>query len=78
MVCRMPIIHSFPNGTPIWADLQSSDPAGAAAFYRELFEWEVPPASKETAGYSVALKRGVPVAAIGPQPPMLAGAFEPP
>jgi hypothetical protein len=69
----MPIIDSFPNGTPIWVDLQSSDPAGAAAFYRELFDWEVPPASPETGGYAVAMKRGVPVAAIGPLPPMMEG-----
>ena len=64
----MPIIDSFPQGTPIWVDLQSRDQAGAAAFYRQLFGWEVPPASAETGGYSVASMRGVPVTAIGPLP----------
>jgi predicted enzyme related to lactoylglutathione lyase len=68
MVWRMPIIDSFPQGTPIWVDLQSSDQAGAAAFYRGLFDWEVPAASAETGGYSVATMRGVPVTAIGPLP----------
>jgi hypothetical protein len=65
----MPIIDSFPQGTPIWVDLQSADQAGAAAFYRQLFDWEVPAASAETGGYSVASLRGVPVTAIGPLPP---------
>ncbi|MFF1877599.1 VOC family protein [Leifsonia sp. NPDC058230] len=64
----MPITDSFPQGTPIWVDLQSTDQAGAAAFYRQLFEWDVPPASPETGGYSVAMMRGVPVTAIGPLP----------
>lgn len=64
----MPIIDSFPQGTPIWVDVQSSDQEGAAAFYRQLFGWEVTPASSETGGYSLATMRGVPVAAIGPLP----------
>ncbi|WP_431280174.1 VOC family protein [Leifsonia poae] len=64
----MPIIDSFPQGTPIWVDLQSTDQAGAAAFYRQLFDWEAPPASAETGWYSVATMRGVPVTAIGPLP----------
>lgn len=64
----MPIIDSFPQGTPIWVDLQSSDQAAAAAFYRRLFDWEVSPASAETGGYSIATLRGVPVTAIGPLP----------
>ncbi|GAA1442683.1 VOC family protein [Leifsonia poae] len=67
----MPIIDSFPQGTPIWVDLQSTDQAGAAAFYRQLFEWELPAASAETGGYSVATMRGVPVTAIGPLPPTM-------
>jgi predicted enzyme related to lactoylglutathione lyase len=68
IVWAMPIIHSFPQGTPIWVDLQSSDQPGAAAFYRQLFDWDVPPATAETGGYSVATMRGVPVTAIGPLP----------
>lgn len=64
----MPIIDSFPQGTPIWVDLQSTDQAGAAAFYRRLFGWEVSPASADTGGYSMATLRGVPVTAIGPLP----------
>jgi hypothetical protein len=64
----MPIESSFPHGSPIWVDLQSSDPAGAAAFYRALFDWEVEPAAADTNGYALATRRGVPVSAIGPLP----------
>jgi predicted enzyme related to lactoylglutathione lyase len=64
----MPIEHAFPHGTPIWVDLQSSDQPAAATYYRELFGWDVAPASSVTNGYSPASGRGVPVAAIGPLP----------
>lgn len=64
----MPIEHTFPHGTPIWVDLQSPDQPAAAAFYRELFGWEVGPALAETGGFGLASKRGVPVAALGPLP----------
>lgn len=65
----MPIVSSYPPGTPIWADLQTSDQPGASAFYRSLFGWEVPPADPGHGGYSLASLRGVPTAAIGPLPP---------
>lgn len=32
-----------PNGRVVWHDLMSTDPAGAAAFYRTLFGWETRP-----------------------------------
>ncbi|WP_223695166.1 VOC family protein [Leifsonia poae] len=64
----MPIIDSFPPGTPIWVDLQSSHPPGAVDFYRELFGWDAAPASAETGGYSHATLHGVSVTAIGPLP----------
>lgn len=65
----MPIVSSFPPGSPIWVDLQAADQPAACAYYSELFDWEAPPASAETGGYSVASLRGVPVTAIGPCPP---------
>jgi predicted enzyme related to lactoylglutathione lyase len=64
----MPIAESYPPGTPIWVDLQSTDQLAAADFYRAFFGWEVPDARAETGGYSVATLRGVPVTAIGPLP----------
>lgn len=67
-MCSMPIVSSFPPGTPIWVDLQAVDQPAACAFYRALFGWELSAASTETGGYSVAALRGVPVAAIGPLP----------
>ena len=50
----MPVIDTFPPGTPVWVDLQSSDPEGAAAFYRDLFGWDVAAATDEMGGYAVA------------------------
>src|SRR3981189_2734081 len=70
----MPVIDTFPPGTPVWVDLQSSDPEGATAFYGALFGGEVLPASAEMGGYAVASLGGTPVTAIGPLPPMIAEA----
>jgi predicted enzyme related to lactoylglutathione lyase len=70
----MPVIDTFPQGTPVWVDLQSSDPDGAAGFYRDLFGWEVAEATDEMGGYAVATLDGTPVTAIGPLPPMIAEA----
>lgn len=70
----MPVIDTFPPGTPVWVDLQSSDPVGAAVFYSGLFGWEVAAATEEMGGYAVASLRGTPVTAIGPLPPMMAEA----
>jgi hypothetical protein len=65
----MPIEDDFPQGTPIWADLQTGDQPAASTFYRDLFGWEVAPASPDTGGYGMASLSGTPVAAIGPLPP---------
>ena len=65
----MPIVSEFPPGTPVWADLQTSDRTAAAAFYRALFGWQVPDADPAHGGYAVAELGGTPVAAIGPFPP---------
>ena len=65
----MPIVTEFPSGTPLWADLQTADPAAAAVFYRSLFGWDVPDADPAHGGYAVASLRSTPVAAIGPFPP---------
>lgn len=64
----MPIEDAFPQGTPVWVDLQSADPPAAATYYRSLFGWEVSPPSAESGGFSLASGRGVPIAALGPLP----------
>lgn len=65
----MPIVTEYPSGTPVWADLQTADPAAAASFYRSLFGWDVPDADPAHGGYAVASLSNTPVAAIGPFPP---------
>ncbi|WP_285113435.1 VOC family protein [Leifsonia sp. fls2-241-R2A-40a] len=64
----MPIEDAFPQGTPVWIDLQSADQPAAATYYRSLFGWDVGPALAETGGFSLASARGVPVTALGPLP----------
>jgi uncharacterized protein len=63
---------SYPPGAFSWAELATSDAAGAKAFYAELFGWDYD--DNETGGgpvYSMALLRGKPVAALfaSEQPP---------
>ena len=61
-------VASFPPGTPCWADLSTSDLAGALAFYSELFGWEPgETGGPETGGYTMFSLRGLPVAAAAPQ-----------
>ena len=57
-------------GVPCWVDTSQPDPAGAAAFYGELFGWELedvmPPESPFS--YHLARIRGENVAAVGSLP----------
>jgi len=66
----MPERTEYAPGTPSWADNASSDPAGAAEFYSQLFGWEtvdrMPP--EADGEYHVASLRGKDVAALGSQP----------
>jgi predicted enzyme related to lactoylglutathione lyase len=59
--------NSYAAGTPSWVDLGSPDPAGAGAFYSELFGWQIEDLGPDAGGYSMANLRGKPVAGIGPQ-----------
>lgn len=68
----MPTVSSVTQGTPIWVDLQSTDAAEAAAFYRALFGWDLSEPTEQTGGYWLASVGGVPVCAIGSLPQALA------
>jgi predicted enzyme related to lactoylglutathione lyase len=70
---------SYPPGTFSWADLATTDHAGAKRFYSGLFGWtaEDMPAGEDTV-YSIARVDGKSVAAIAPQPAQQAQAGVPP
>ena len=70
----MPERTQYAPGTPSWVDIQTTDTAGAKAFYGALFGWEYNdrPAGHDADGnpaiYSLAVKNGKEVAAIAPIP----------
>ena len=69
---------SYPNGTPNWVDLATTDVEEASSFYRNLFGWttEAVPFT-DTINYTMCHLRGRPVAAIYPLDPMAAAAGAP-
>jgi predicted enzyme related to lactoylglutathione lyase len=60
--------NGYPQGTPCWADISTSDPDAARAFYAGLFgwEWEVNP-DPAYGGYSIATLRGKRIVGLGPK-----------
>ena len=58
----------WPEGTPSWVDLSTTDRDAAAAFYRSLFGWDVVTDGEEYGGYATCLLEGRPVAGIAPLP----------
>jgi uncharacterized protein len=56
----------WPDGTPCWIDLGTSDIPKAIAFYSSLFGWDVEQGGPEMGGYSMARIDGRNVAGIGP------------
>jgi uncharacterized protein len=73
----MPVRTSYPQGTPSWVDLQTTDAAAAKAFYAGLLGWEYDDQPMpENGEYSRARLPGRDgfVAAIAGQPPALAAA----
>lgn len=75
----MSIRTEYPEGTPSWVDLATTDPAGAAAFYGELFGWtrsEIPAGDGGT--YSMLHKDGHVVAGMMEQEPRQREAGVPP
>jgi uncharacterized protein len=66
----MPERDGYLPGVPCWVDTSQPDPEAGAAFYRDLFGWELenvmPPESGSP--YYAARLRGRDVAAVGSQP----------
>lgn len=60
--------NSYSAGTPSWIDLGTPDVDISAAFYGQLFGWDVQEAAgqEEAGGYRMCMMRGLPVAGIGP------------
>ena len=75
----MPIRTEYPEGTPSWVDLATTDPESAAAFYGTLFGWtrnEMPTGDGGT--YSMLHKDGHVVAGMMEQEPRQREAGVPP
>ncbi|MEA1902954.1 MAG: VOC family protein [Actinomycetota bacterium] len=64
----MPTRDGYPEGVPSWVDLGTTDVGAAKAFYTELFGWEYSEAETDSAPYTMATKRGLSAAGIGPNP----------
>jgi uncharacterized protein len=67
----MPDRERYVPGVPCWVDTSQPDPATAAAFYRDLFGWEIEDVMPPDApgAYFMARLRGRAVAAVGSIPP---------
>src|SRR5687768_15408043 len=59
----------YPAGVPCWIDTPQPDPHAAAAFYAEIFGWDIDDRSPTSAGtYLVGQLQGRDVAAIAAAP----------
>ena len=56
----------WPDGTPCWVDLGTSDIRQSNRFYASLFGWDIQEGPPEAGGYSMARLDGRNVAGIGP------------
>jgi uncharacterized protein len=55
----------WPQGTPCWVDLMTTDQAAAKQFYTSLFGWQVIDTGEEMGHYGMCEVGGQPVAGIG-------------
>jgi predicted enzyme related to lactoylglutathione lyase len=74
----MPVRTSYSQGTPNWVDLQTTDQAGAKAFYAGLFGWTYDDMPMENGVYSMAKLGDGEAAAIVAQPAEVAASGVPP
>ena len=63
----MTVRTSFHTGSPVWIDLDTSDPERARAFYAALFGWEFEEGGPEYGGYAQITKDGHQIGGIMPQ-----------
>jgi predicted enzyme related to lactoylglutathione lyase len=61
-------IPAYPLGAPCWVDLLVTDVAAAQHFYTELFGWDWRAGDSQSAGYTLALLDGYPMAGISRRP----------
>lgn len=70
---------SYRQGTPNWADLQTTDQNAAQSFYAELFGWSYDEQPMDEQGsYAMAVVGDGVAAAIAPQSPQMRAAGSPP
>lgn len=70
----MPVRTEYPEGSLSWADLATSDPAGAQSFYGALFGWSFVSNPTDDGGvYVSAAKDGHAVAGMFQKPPEMDG-----
>ena len=69
---------SYRQGTPNWADLQTTDPDAAKSFYAELFGWSYDEQPMDGGSYCMAVVGDGVAAAIAPQSPEMRAAGAPP
>ena len=63
----------WPEGTPCWVDLSTTDQQAAISFYSTLFGWHVQDTGEEFGHYGIAMIGGQSVAGLGEQQPGQAG-----
>jgi predicted enzyme related to lactoylglutathione lyase len=58
----------WPQGTPNWVDLGSTDRKAAWEFYQHVFAWTIEDSGEEFGHYGMAMQHGLPVAGLGELP----------
>ncbi len=59
----------WPQGTPCWVDLMTTDREAAWEFYKSVFGWEIVDTGADMGNYSLATVAGRNVAGLGGMPP---------
>jgi uncharacterized protein len=61
--------ETWPNGTPSWADLMTTDRQASWDFYHQVLGWEITDSGADMGHYGMAAVDGREVAGIGEAPP---------
>jgi predicted enzyme related to lactoylglutathione lyase len=59
----------WPQGTPNWVDLGTTDRKAAWDFYQHVFAWTIEDSGEESGHYGMAMQHGLPVAGLAELPP---------